>query len=759
MKPGNHGRFPALAILAGAVAMYVLPPRILERAAVPVPGVTARIQGQFTEQGDVPTSRGFAPDGARRDGEPLGGRPNARGPFWSSWNGSNEGKGELELGPFPAPRVLGLPVCGFPRVDGNELYLENMATSERIELTEGNVGGDWAYLRLWLPASWRNQPVTVHAVDASAAYYGWLAVGAPSAVPVYAAWWDSFARKLHGFLGVGMILLLLQVSAMSLLRNRDEIPRPLIPLASFALVALAGYGVFWVFSASAPAGKAVVWIIVAGCAWRGIQLSPSSPEDTTDRSDSGLPLFLMGAVGLLYFGLLTLYGSDRTLSDLAAHRFIDNLIYDNELPHIFANRLLYGGDSRHLLFGWWLSTDRPPLQTGCDLLLAYPIVALGVSFETASQAAGIWMQLLWICAAWGWLRILRFSPRGSALIIALLAPASFFLLNTVFVWPKLLSAALLLGAFSIWLTSGSHGPERPSRSAAWGMLAGLSYLAYSGAAFSLLAWAPLAALRPGARRLGAWVPGAAAFMALVLPWIAYQHFYNPPGNTLVKMHLAGVDGYDTRGIWQALGDAYRSKGTATLILNRVANVETLFAGNWHDWALFRGADLASRRNAEYYGLFAALGWWNLGFIAIGALAISARRVRPAAPEVNGLLLSSGWCVLTLVVWVLLLFRPGAAVIHQGSYACVLLLFLCLAAALRRTSPTVFWLVAIGGIVEFAQVWIPANPSRMGPLHLAPAAVAILATAALARAVAQAPRQEAGVSPTSAAPAYDGRAEP
>jgi hypothetical protein len=742
--PGNQGRLSAAATLLVAAAIYVLLPRMLERAAAPIPGVAARMAGRFEESGDVPASRGFAPDGARRDGAPRDASPAAKGPYWSSWNGSNGGTGELELGPFPAPRVLGLSICGFTRVEGNRLYLENTVTSGRIDVTEGNIGGDWADIRLWLPPSWRNQPVILHAVDDSAGYYGWLAVGAPTAVPVLAAWWDSFARKVHAFVGVGLVLLLLQSAAMALLRSRAEIPRPVLPLASFALVALAGYGAFWAFSASAPAGKALVWALLAACAWSGLRRGGAAPDSPANPPPSRLPVFLMACVGLFYLGLLTLYGSDRTQSDLAAHRFIDNLIYDNELPQMFADRLLHGEDARHLLFGWWLSSDRPPLQTGCDLLLAYPVASTGVSFETASQAAGIWMQLLWVCAAWGWLRIAGFSPRGAAWVIAVLAPTGFFILNTVFVWPKLLSAALMVGAFSIWLTPPPGPSGGRGRSAAWGALAGLSYLAYSGAAFSLLAWAPLAALRARSRRLAAWVPAAAAFAALVLPWMAYQHFYNPPGNTLVKMHLAGVDGYDARGTWEAIRDAYRSSDPATLALNRLANVRTLFAGRWSDWLFFRGADLAARRNGEYYGLFIALGWWNLGFVAIGARAMAARSGRQGGRDDSGLFLSVGWCILTLAVWVLLMFRPGAAVIHQGSYACVLLLFLCLAAALRRANPAVFGLAAVAAALEFAQVWIPPNPSRMAPLHWGAAAVAALAGAAVVIAAATASPRDPGV---------------
>jgi hypothetical protein len=717
-------------------ALYVLVPKLLDRAAVLIPGVSARVTGFFAPGGDLPLSRGVALDGARPDGFPRPGAPAAGGPFWSSWEGANGNRGELVLGPFPAPRVLGLPVAGYPRVEGNRLYLENTTSSQRMELTEGNIGGAWSDLRLQLPASWENQPVLLHALDASTGYFGWLAVGAPRRVPIDVAGWNPFARKLHGFIGAGLLLLLLQSAAMTFLRGRPEIPAPLRPLAAFAAVALVGYVLFWVFFAWPLAGKVLVWAVLAASAWRvagrGLRADPE-----TSAADSTLPLCLMAAVGALYLGLVALYGADRSLSDLGAHRFIENLVYDNEVPHLFADRLIHGEDPRHLIFGWWSSSDRPPLQAACDLLVAYPLAVAGVAFETAGQAAGLWLQLVWVCAAWGWLRAVGASFRQAALVTAALAPSGFFVLNSVFVWPKLLAGAFVLGAFTLWLARADPRDEA-RRSGAWGILATLGFLAHAGAVFSLLAWLPLASARIRWRRLAAWLPAAAALAVLVVPWIAYQSLYNPPANFLLKLHLGGARVADNRGTWETIASAYRSHDPGTLLGYRLANLRTLFAGPWGDWLTFNGADLAARRNAEYYGLFYALGWWNLGFLAIGARLLVRWRRGPG-PGDPGIALSLGWCFLTLAVWLAMMFLPVSTVIHQGSYACVLLLFLCLGWTLCRHYPRMFTLAAALQAASFIQVWLPPNPDRVTPLHWDAAVIAVLGAAAVVAVLAKAPR--------------------
>ncbi|HEY5078708.1 MAG TPA: hypothetical protein VII43_02630, partial [Opitutaceae bacterium] len=732
MTLGTKGRFPSAIGLLAAASLFVLGPRILERAATPIAGVQARATGAFTENGDIPLNRGIGADGERWDGFPRGEAPPGGGRHWSSWNGSNANQGGLALGPFAAPQVLGLSVCGYDRVEGNRLYLENAATSEKLELTEGNVGAYWAELRLRLPKSWWGVPVVLHALDGSGAYYGWLGVGEPRDVPAYAAWWNSFARKIHGFAGVGLVLFLFQSAAASLLKGRREIPPGLLPLASFALVALAGYGAFWVFFASAVAGKILVWALLGLSAFLFVRgPAAGSAEPAQGRRT---PILLMAAIGAFYLGVLLLYGSDRTLADLSAHRFIDNLAIDNEIPQMFSDRLVHGEDPRHLAFGWWSSGDRPPLQTGCDLLVAYPVAASGVNFDTAAQSAGVWMQLAWVCAAWGWLATLGVSPRRSAMIIALLAPTGFLALNTVYVWPKLLAGAFTVGAFCVWLAMRDGKRDAPRDWAVLSLLGTLGFLAQSGAAFSLLAWLPFAAARMRRIPLRSWAAAAAVFAALVLPWMAYQRYYNPPANLLLKWHLGGANIPDARGTWETIRSGYASLSPSTLLHYRMVNLATMFKGPWLDWLAYRGSDVASQRNAEYYGVFFGLGRWILGFVPLAALLFSAWRIRFLKETVSRLGLSVAWCLLTLAVWLSLMFLPESTVIHQGSYACVLMLLLSLAFALWLAHPGAFVFVGLAGLADFAWLWLPPNPTRITPLDHGAAALVVVSAIAVAAIV-------------------------
>ena len=59
---------------------------------------------------------------------------------------------------------------------------------------------------------------------------------------------------------------------------------------------------------------------------------------------------------------------------------------------------------------------------------------------------GIAANGLWVIGLWAFLRALRVAERSIYLCVLCVAATGAIFLNTVYTWPKLLSAALLLGA-------------------------------------------------------------------------------------------------------------------------------------------------------------------------------------------------------------------------------------------------------------------------------------------------------------------------
>jgi hypothetical protein len=721
-----------------ALVLLALLPSALDRAAVPLGGVGSRTAGNFPARGIAPASVPFTTKEEKAAALTDEFTPRDGLPYWSSWNPGGASVGELVLGPFPAPAILGLKVVGFPRVAGNRLVLENCVTGETRDLAETNVGFRWADLRFRTPPSWRGRPVMVHAVDGSSGPYGWLGVGALRTVPESAGWWTLTVQRGYALLGTGILYFLLLGPALRLAGRVCGPVSPFLLLVGLAVVAGAGYAVFWVMLANVPAGRGLVglvlllvfleWVLVAR---REPRLQAFAPANVR------IPGLLVVAVGLTYFGLLFLFQTDRPMHDVAARRYIRELAGDNQVSEMLADHLIRGEDPRNVIYGWWASSQRPPLESACDLIVAYPFSLTGIDLETAAQATGIWLQLAWVAAAWAWLRSLRFSPRAAAAVIACLVPTGFLAVNTVYIWPKLMAGAFLIGSFSLLFLEAEIPGSRQRRFAIAGYLLGVGILGHSGVGFSVLAMLLLAPLIRPFPTVRNGLALAAAAAALLLPWSAYQAYFRPPGNFLTTSNFGGARTNDHRSLLATMASNYTKQPISTTLQVRVVNLRTLVSGPWSQWLFPVHAEAVARREAEFASTFFALGWWNLGWLFLFRDAWGWGRRRDRDRFRVGVLQGAFWCLLALAIWVALMFFPGETKIHQGSYACMLTLFLCLAGRLLKANAWLFAGVVAAEIANYVLVWLSAVSPEESAVNGLGLGLTLLGAAALVLIVVRA----------------------
>jgi hypothetical protein len=648
-------RLPLL-LAAALVAALLFRAREAQRPAAEPRSLTAEVTGHFT------------PDGGWFPGEPLPTRGAVRA--WGSWSGNDDHHGRLVLGPLPAPARLQLAASGYPMRAGNLLAVELVETGERRLVDTGpDIGERWRVVHWEAPAPWLGRPIRVVAVDEATGPGGWLAVTEPlrggrgEGV-------NALTVTLAGFAWNGLLLFLLWRAAVEWLGRRDWFATHWLPLAGAGAVAAAAYGVFWAYFAHAFLGRIAAGALLAGAL--GLALRPRAEPLPAEAK---LAARLAALIGCASLALLHLFPSLLSFDDLAANRFRERMPSDNVLPYDLASRLHDGLPPINPV-AQWQSSDRPPLQSGWELLTwgAGEVVALDA--RTASGTAAVWFQLLWVPAAYGLLRTLGLRPTRAAGWTAALALTGFCVQHTTFTWPKLSSAALLLGAWAQWFAP--PGGQRRRRDFALGAAgAALAWLSHGGAAFSLLALAPavLRNLRGGEWR--GWMLAALVFLATAAPWIAYQRLYEPPGNRLLKWHLAGAEAPDPRGLGETLRAAYGGLSWSELAAQKAANVGTLFAGNWRALGDFSAEHAKARRHDEFFFTFRTLAWWLAGAaLLVAALLLPRGRAALAgtAGHQSALLL---WCALTLALWCLLMFTPRSTVIHQGSLVVPLVLFLLL----------------------------------------------------------------------------------
>jgi hypothetical protein len=487
---------------------------------------------------------------------------------------------------------------------------------------------------------------------------------------------------------------------------------------------------------------------------------------------------LTALAGVFYISALCVFPHGK-FAATASQRFLPNMPGDNFIPTIFAERLASGVSPHHLGAGW-LSSDRPPLQTGLALVTIPALQALDIGYDKACATAGVWFQLLWIPALWVFLRWLGLTEHGAHAATAALVFTGFLLFNTIFVWPKLAGAALVLLAFcTFFATESAINPRH--RWLAGGALAACGNLAHGGVMFSLLALVPIVAFSLR-RRWRPWLLAAAAFTVLSLPWLAYQRLYEPPGNRLLKWHLAGAVEPDARSVTTALVENYSSLGWSAALATRHENLRILFLGEWHHLLTTRdpGA-IAGRRSEEVFHLFRTPAAWILGAVALPLLlyvhyrrrstprstasSVPDRiRVHPCSSVVkNSVLrppaslplrhhaLAVTWLALTVALWLALMFQPFGTLVHQGSYVTSLLLLGLLTGWTLLLSRKLFAALALLQLALFTLTWMPASPTLAStapqPFTIAVAGLSALLIATLGATALRSPSPPLSRSPS------------
>lgn len=681
------------AIVIAASASGQTPQRIRE--------LPSKVEGKFTRNGVYPTTRWI-----------FGG---ARPRIWGSWSGSDKNLGSLTVGPFRVKPVFRLAFAGFPTRIGNELYLQRVRDGARLNVTEFDAGTRWVEQIIYLPPDWHGELIELHAVDRSAAMGGWLGVTEPYD-PAMLSWQlpnivlQRWGSVILAFFLSALFFGITGLASLSLMRRFIQFEDSFMPLAAVALIALSGYVIFWIYWLNPTAGKvssyAFLALSMARLGWLLHRQGWARLRKSFGGWDSLLPGLLTLLIGLFYLGILCLWQSDDTLHFKAQRRFFHySLPSDNEITQIFAERLSAGQDPRALI-GDWQSSDRPPLEAGGQLLYRPIFLALGFDRDATDQPPGLLLQLSWVAAAWAFLRAAKFSLSQSAWIVASIAATGFLYVNSVYIWPKLLAAALSSGAFTLLLQRRQPGlPPETGKVIFAASMAGLAVLSHGGAVFALFVIS-LALLLPrfwpGLKLVAL---GCVVFITLNLPWIAYQKFYDPPGNRLVKWHLAGVVEIEPRGVGQALLESYANAGWRQILFLKRTNLETLFVpGDYLQMFSFTPATAEDRRRVEFYTVFRTFGIFGLGWF-IGFVMLAKSRKKSTAPLPIDQRPAEPWLpilvsMVTIGLWALLMFGPSSTVIHLGPYFPILILFATLAALILRFSRWLFMVVSLFNFALF-----------------------------------------------------------
>ena len=436
-----------------------------------------------------------------------------------------------------------------------------------------------------------------------------------------------------------------------------------VSVAGYAVTVFAGV---WLWHRDRAAARTLSWWVVPGL------------------------MTLAGAAFVL--GLGYLHGHTEVANLEPEIRYIRRLANDNVLPRAFAEQLLAARRPLPRVLstpGPWLSSDRPPMET-CLYLLIRSVTPVGDRSGLLYETSGALLQSLWLPALWCLLILLRLPRRLIALSLAAVLASGFVIFNGFYVWPKLFPAALVVLLAALVLTREWEAARSSARvGAAAGIAAALAMLAHEG---SFLGIVPLVlivlAYRELRPRLRTTLAGVGAFLVLLVPWWLYQHFYDPPGTSLLKLQLANATNFNShQGVLTEIVNAYDRLGFSGVVAHKWSNltqafvhepanvsafvrlVSNLFASGGAN-AATRGAAVEQLRELSFSFFVPTLGLFAVGPVAY-LLTYWWRRRR--GEEMVAALRMWIYVALALVIWALVLLGPPLSN-ELGSYAPELLAF-------------------------------------------------------------------------------------
>lgn len=533
------------------------------------------------------------------------------------------------------------------------------------------------------------------------------------------------------------------------LYRRGKLPFYLILPAAVVISSLSGYAGFWLYFFSAPLGRIYSFASLFGTIVILIRRLLRSNKEPFLNFLLLWPIVVTFLIGSLYLCCQFHHGGTSHVDHANFYYFQKEMPGDNMIPLVFARSIL--GRDRPLIgrdaAGWQFS-DRPPLQVGVVLWL-WPLRMFGTS--VFYPALGVILQVQWVIGLICICRAMQLTARCTAFVVFLTATSGFVYFNSVFVWPKFLACALFLLALCPLIRGFCARERLHLNEIAFAASAGsLALLTHGGVLFSILA-VPI---------LIVWIwqqfPPHSFDMSLLLlatlygPWVLYQKFVDPPGNRLIKMHLAAHHRLDDLSAAQAIIHAYRRLTWSVWVQSRLENV-TRIAGNARldkitrtilkgladgrsvsetperlpdglenivdnsrlgfNWESLAALERVDQQNH----VLRTLGILNLAWILLAWEIVRTRGRWFLHNRSLSLLLAM--TTVSMGVWSLAMLQIGSTITAHASYAMILLLYLITAVVIYEQA-TVIKAVILGvHLIVSTVFWVLLIPHSFAYQHL------------------------------------------
>jgi hypothetical protein len=558
-----------------------------------------------------------------------------------------------------------------------------------------------------------------------------------------------------------LVLTALPGSAAALVTARRwPMPLPVllgIWLAAGGVVAMLS---FWLYYAQPGIGKTFSIAVMAASAAAIVHslLAGGLDRALLRQIVTPLALWVLGSIFIVCLGFAH-GGSDTSIATSASRFTSGSLPSDNDIPRFFTEWFYAHGHvgTPPVYPGDWLSSDRPPLQIGYELLQRpFGWDAKGLNYELVA----VTLQQFWIVGLWALLLAARVGRITRTLAMIVVLVSGLGIVNGFYVWPKMLPAAMVLAAAALVMTPLWYGIR--TRSAGGALVAVLVALAMLGHGSSVFGVIPLVLLAIY-RGIPSWrwiAVGLGVGILLMVPWSLYQKYGDPPGNRLTKWMLAGDIEVNDKNPARDIIDAYSDAGFGKVVDHKVDNLRIVL-GSVEGVAPFSDAvralgdrDIAKAIQQARFLFYLCL-LPSFGLLLVAPLLMLLARWRRKVSGDDWAFARTGLLVFAtaVVAWVLIVFGnvPARTSIHVGSFAVPIIGYCAVVAGLRGVYPRVaVYLVGVWAVVSLA-MYVPAYTPQPGTSYLvAPFVIGAVALAAFVVLAVRGSRSRAEDLPAASA---------
>jgi hypothetical protein len=177
---------------------------------------------------------------------------------------------------------------------------------------------------------------------------------------------------------------------------------------------------------------------------------------------------------------------------------------------------------------------------------------------------------------------------------------------------------------------------------------------------------------------------------------------------------------------QTLKDSYSRLNQSQYFHGKIENFKALLGEHIFSRPGLDRQHMNQRRRNQFYHFIHTFGILNVGWLLLLislVQSILGKRVRyPISTDLKNLF----WVGLSaLLIWMFLMFIPGSTVVHQGSYATMMLLFCGLAVMVTELPRWMLYGMLFWHVTDFCILWIYPHTTQWNYFMVVTAAVVLL----------------------------------